>query len=133
MRKHSEGYILIRKPDHPFATKQGYVFEHRLVMEKHLGRYLKSNEHIHHKDGNKQNNFIENLEILDRSYHGYISAKKDMSKRFCLICKSKNTWMKSNKYPDWRKYEDGFICNICFSKLKYDPIKRHEYYLKTIK
>ena len=46
---HIGGYILIYKPKHPFATQNGYVFEHRLVMEKHLGRYRTPEEIVHHK------------------------------------------------------------------------------------
>src|SRR5689334_22036255 len=37
-----DGYVLIYAPDHPQATKAGYVREHRLVMEQHLERYLES-------------------------------------------------------------------------------------------
>lgn len=55
------GYISIKIPNHPFARSNGYVFEHRLVMEKHLGRYLKKTEHIHHIDRNRANNKLENL------------------------------------------------------------------------
>src|SRR3990167_8355361 len=38
--KHAYGYTLVRAPDHPFAENRGYVREHRLVLEKYLGRYL---------------------------------------------------------------------------------------------
>ena len=59
-----DGYILLKCPDHPFANSHGYVREHRLVMEAHLGRYLQPFEVVHHKDDNPQNNSIENLELF---------------------------------------------------------------------
>ena len=55
------GYVCIHSPKHPFKRTNNYVFEHRLVMEKHLGRYLKSTEQIHHINGNKSDNRLENL------------------------------------------------------------------------
>lgn len=59
------GYIQILKKDHPYAKKHtGYVQEHRLVMEAHLGRYLSPKEVVHHIDSNPQNNKIENLQVF---------------------------------------------------------------------
>ena len=57
------GYIKIRMPNHPHAIN-GYIYEHRLIMEKRLGRYLKSYELVHHEDGNPQNNNLSNLKLL---------------------------------------------------------------------
>jgi hypothetical protein len=58
------GYREVSSPGHPHARKSGYVFEHRLVVEQYLGRYLTKNEVVHHKDGNKLNNALENLEVF---------------------------------------------------------------------
>jgi hypothetical protein len=58
------GYVLVYCPDHPRANSCGYVREHRLVMEAHLGRYLEPHEVVHHKDGNHQNNHLDNLELF---------------------------------------------------------------------
>ncbi len=55
------GYRYIHKPDHPYCTKQGYVAEHRIIMEKHIGRILEPKEIIHHINHQKNYNPIENL------------------------------------------------------------------------
>lgn len=56
-------YVLVLRPDHPHADRHGYIREHRLVMEGHLGRLLGPKEVVHHVDGNGQNNAIENLRL----------------------------------------------------------------------
>jgi len=60
----SDGYVLIYTPNHPHANNAGCVREHRLAMEKKLGRYLKPSEVVHHKDGDRKNNRIGNLEVF---------------------------------------------------------------------
>jgi DNA-binding transcriptional MerR regulator len=60
-----DGYVLVKSPDHPRRDRHGYVREHRLVMEARLGRLLTETEVVHHRDGGKQNNSPDNLEVFD--------------------------------------------------------------------
>ena len=59
-----QGYIMRLVEGHPNADKRGYVPEHRLIMEKHLGRFLKSEEKIHHRNQNREDNSFDNLELF---------------------------------------------------------------------
>jgi len=64
------GYWTVYNPTHPRALNIGRVWEHLLVMEKHLGRYVNKSEPIHHIDFDRQNNKITNLYLCkDNSEH----------------------------------------------------------------
>ena len=65
----SHGYVKVFFPEHPYASAAGYVYEHRLIVERHLKRYLKPSEVVHHIDFNKQNNDINNLLVLTNKIH----------------------------------------------------------------
>lgn len=58
-----EGYIRVYVPSHPHATTNGYAYEHIVVMCERLGRDLRSHENVHHINGNKKDNRVENLEL----------------------------------------------------------------------
>ena len=63
------GYSEVYAPNHPHKNKRNCVYEHQLVMEKHIGRYLRKDEVIHHIDFDKTNNDISNLKLMTNSEH----------------------------------------------------------------
>ena|SRR3990167_2455160 len=69
LKNRSEGYIAIYYPNHPNADSLGYVKEHRLVMEKHIGRFLRKEEIVHHVNKIRTDNRIENLMVMSLSEH----------------------------------------------------------------
>ncbi len=85
-RKKHEGYVLIRKPDHPHKNSQGYVYEHRLVVEKQIGRYLYSYEVVHHINKIKNDNQPKNLMgFRNRSVHQNFEVGKVINDKDILI------------------------------------------------
>jgi len=107
-RKDDSGYVLVKRPDHPFCNSHGYIQEHRLVMEQHIGRYLNRKEVIHHKNGIVDDNRIENLQLCASSAEHLKIHRPD---KFCHLCGKphrahglcdqhyKSQWEKSVRVP----------------------------------
>lgn len=91
----NHGYILIRQSNHPRAIKKGYVFEHILVAERALGKFLPPGAEVHHWNEVKNDNRGENLAICeDQAYHKLLHVRMRAWKacgnpnyRKCVVCK----------------------------------------------
>lgn len=65
----SDGYVYVSCPAHPDATASGYLLEHRLVMERVIGRRLLPHEDVHHRNEVRHDNRPENLELVAHADH----------------------------------------------------------------
>ena len=80
-KNRSDGYVSIYFPDHPKCTKDGYVMEHDLVMECIIGRHLTDGEVVHHKNGIRNDNRKENLQLLTFKEHASLHMKDRWAKK----------------------------------------------------
>lgn len=94
----TQGYVEVLLPGHHRARGNNYVFEHILVAEEMIGRRLKKNEQVHHKNRIKTDNRRENLEILDGGEHSRIHARERRRGEYlsCVIC-SKEFYVKPSR------------------------------------
>lgn len=75
--QYHNGYRYLYAPNHPFRARELYVAEHRLVLEKHMGRYIKKGEYIHHINGNRLDNRADNLFVCTMKEHVAIHRQLD--------------------------------------------------------
>lgn len=72
----ADGYVLIKMPSHPRAHSDGYIFEHIVVAEQAIGRYLVEGEIVHHIDHDTENNEPSNLQVMSRSEHSRLHSNE---------------------------------------------------------
>lgn len=122
----TNGYMVIFKPDHHLAMRNGYVYVHRMVMEEKLGRRLEDGEDVHHKDENRKNNAPDNLELKPHDQHASDHNRKRSELRILgapnpLVqcdCGCGNTFPKFDSENRPRKFISGHNRNSANSKGK---------------
>lgn len=80
-KKRNDGYICCYVPDHPAATHDGYVMKHRLIMERKINRYLTEDEVVHHINHVRDDNRIENLQLMTKHDHMSLHMRERHEKR----------------------------------------------------
>lgn len=76
-----DGRVLIFKPDHKYASKEGYVLRYRLVMEEKLGRLLDPDEIVHHINEINDDDRPDNLQVMDRVEHALVHRLNTKAER----------------------------------------------------
>lgn len=81
----SRGYIRIYFPDHPKSDKFGYILEHDLIMECVIGRHLKKDEVVHHRNKIKTDNRLRNLQLMTRSEHSKLHREMERNDDLSIL------------------------------------------------
>lgn len=115
-RYKSRGYWYIWKPNYLRSHKNNYVREHIYIYQEYYRCCLLKWGNIHHKNGIKDDNRIENLEGLTRSQHIRLhmigkQIRKIKDIRFCLNCYSNKTYTDRKGIPYWHKVKNGYVCS----------------------
>jgi hypothetical protein len=108
------GYCYIYSPSHPRAHKTGYVMEHILLAEKKLGRPLKKEECVHHKNHKRDDNRLENLLVVPKKIHNMIHNPRTNALR------QGNKRNNTLDYCDCGrlKKKEAKMCRFCFKTHK---------------
>lgn len=113
-RVRGDGYIDRWLPEHPLARRDGYVFEHRLVAWG-AGLLTDPDLQVHHRNGDRQDNRIGNLEIMDVAEHASLHAREDglrgatATNAAKMHCDAGHPFDEANTY--W--FRSHRICRIC--------------------
>lgn len=75
-KKRKDGYVCLYIPTHPHANKEGYVMEHVYLMEQSIGRLLTPEECVHHINRVRNDNRIENLQLMTKHDHMSLHSKE---------------------------------------------------------
>jgi hypothetical protein len=123
MKKQPNGTGTIQNGYRWFNLSTGRIPEHRLVMEKHLGRPLEKFEVVHHINGNRLDNRVENLLIMTRGSHNSHHYRKDFKER---VKKIRNSY---SKIYNWDYDKSTQRPEPCFEGQKWRDSEKKKWYI----
>lgn len=104
----SDGYASVKDDDGK------WILEHRQLMERHIGRKLDTREHVHHKNGVKDDNRLENLEVLSVEDHALLHAPSKFHSKWvpktCEFCDEEF----EKRLSEVRKTKDSYCSRVCY-------------------
>jgi len=122
----TKGYVMIYKPEHPNSYEDGCIPEHRYIMSQHLKRTLKKGEVVHHINGDKTDNRIENLELMDEIKHDRLPNEGQFKKGMTPHNKS-NNFVKCQGCGKVFHSRPSSKTKTCSHKCKWIYLKKHLY------
>ncbi|WP_052350583.1 HNH endonuclease [Paenibacillus gorillae] len=114
-KRTKSGYVTLCVKSHPFAGKDGYVFEHRIIMEQILDRYLDKDEIVHHKNGKKHDNRFGNLEVMKHSDHTILhntGATRSIETRRLISLKMKERLADKFKHHSYKNIDKQHLMRL---------------------
>jgi hypothetical protein len=96
--RHEAGYVMVYAPDHPRAGRSPYAFDHIMVMEHALGRHLFADETVHHKNGVRDDNRLENLELWTRPHPTGIRAADAVAWAQVILARYQGQYTSNNAH-----------------------------------
>lgn len=134
-KKNKAGYVLLCIHDHPNSDRNGYVFEHRVMVEMFCGRFLRLGEDVHHKNEIKHDNRIENLELISHSEHTILhnlgSVQSEDARRK-MSDKAKKRFSNKKNHPFYKDVDDELIEMIKDGKKPTEISKKLNITRKTV-
>ena len=105
VQKTQKGYVMVRKPGHPRADSKGYVMEHILTWETETGTIVPRGYCVHHINGNKSDNRIENLRMMKCGEHTALhneGRKMKQSTKNLIAKKARNRLSDKRNHPFYK-------------------------------
>lgn len=127
-KKTVKGYIAVLDKANPDSDINGYVLEHRKIMSEHLGRRLNNQEAVHHINGNKEDNRIDNLEVVswrDHTILHHTGLKRTEKTKAKLSQKAKERLANEENHPLYKDINTEELLNKRDSGMTVKEICNH--------